>query len=62
MTVPHTRTNCVFLTSTCISGKVATDQTGRFPATSVEGNNYIMILFAKDANGILAEALKKEVR
>ena len=41
-----------------LNGMIATDQTGRFPITSMRGMKYIMCLYNYDANGILAEAIK----
>ena len=38
--------------------KVYTDQTGKFPTTSSNGNKYVFILYAYDLNAILAEPLK----
>ena len=39
------------------TGKVSTDQTGRFPVTSSRGSKYLMVLYAHDSNAILAEPL-----
>ena len=39
-------------------GQVHTDQTGRFPVPSTNGNNYVMVLYAYDANAILVAPLK----
>ena len=39
-------------------GRVYTDQTGRFPVTSSSGHKYICILYAYDANAILAKPIK----
>ena len=52
------RTNCAYLPLVTITGKVATDQTGRFPQTSSLGNKYVMVMFVQDANAILGEAIK----
>ena len=41
-----------------ITGKIFSDQTGRFPITSSRGNKYIMIVYDFDSNAILAEPLK----
>ena len=41
-----------------ISGKVSTDQTGRFPTTSSKSNKYLMVLHEYDSNAILAEPMK----
>ena len=40
------------------TGKVYTDQTGRFPHASSRGYKYIFILYSYDANAILAEPIK----
>ena len=39
-------------------GKIATDQTGRFPTTSSQGSTYVLILYDYDSNAILAEPIK----
>ena len=39
------------------TGKVSTDQTGRFPVTSSCGSKYLMVLYNHDSNAILAEPL-----
>ena len=36
-----------------ITGKIATDQMGRFPKTSSNGSKYIMCAYVNDKNGIL---------
>ncbi len=38
--------------------KMYTDQTGRFPKKSSQGNQYIMVLIELDSNAILVEAMK----
>jgi len=38
--------------------KIFTDQTGRFPATSFRGNQYIMVLFETGSNNILVEPMR----
>ena len=53
-----TRTNCYHLARVDLNGTVATDLTGRFPTTSLEGNKYIMVLYSDDANGILAQPVR----
>ena len=40
------------------TGKIYTDQTGKFPCTSASGNNYIMILYDYDSNAILMEPIR----
>jgi hypothetical protein len=37
---------------------IFSDQTGRFPKKSSQGNQYIMVLAHPDSNGILQEAMK----
>ena len=39
------------------TGKVSTDQTGRFPVTSSRGSKYLMVLYDHDSNAILVEPL-----
>ena len=39
-------------------GKVYTDQTGRFPVTSISVHKYICILYAYNANAILVKPIK----
>jgi hypothetical protein len=41
-----------------VTGKIFTDQTGRFPITSSRGNKYVMICYDYDPNNIIAEPLK----
>jgi len=40
------------------TGKIYTDQTGRFPVTSTRGNKYILFMYNYDSNTILAKPLK----
>ena len=40
------------------TGKVYTDQTGRFPVRSSAVNQYILVLYDYDSNAILTEAIK----
>ena len=40
------------------TGKVYTDQTGRFTVRSSAGNQYILVLYDYDSNAILTEAIK----
>ena len=57
----NSRTNLVtFKVIECETptGCVATDQTGRFPVRSSEGNVYIMVAYVRDVNSILAEPMK----
>ena len=41
-----------------LTGKLYSDQTGRFPVISSKGNKYIMIVYDHDSNAILARPLK----
>jgi hypothetical protein len=40
------------------TGKIYTDQTGRFPVTSSRGTKYVMVLYDYDSNAVLTEPLK----
>jgi hypothetical protein len=51
------KTNFLFATI-LDTGRIYTDQTGRFPITSSQGNQYIMVLYDYDSNAILTEPLK----
>ena len=42
-----------------LKGKNYTDQTGRFPVTSSNGNKYILVTYNYDSNTIHVEPLKK---
>ena len=55
---PQIISHKVFLRNVKLTGKISTDQTGRFPMTSIRGNNNIMLLFDHDRNAILVEPLK----
>ena len=48
----------VFFQATDLSGKMYTDQTGRFPVTSSRGFKYIMVAYDHDSNTIHAEPMK----
>ena len=50
----------IFDTNDELSMKVFTDQTGRFPKTSANGNQYIMVLCKIDSSGILVEPLRSK--
>ena len=58
---PHEdRTHDCYVAVRCLdepTGKVYTDQTGKFPCTSASGNNYIMVLYDYDSNAILMEPI-----
>ena len=52
------RTHIVFLKQIEITGRLLTDQTGRFHTTSSLGSKYFMIAHDRDSNAILAHCLK----
>ena len=52
------RTQCAFVQTVCLSCRVYSDQTGRFPQTSSRGNKYVMVFYDYDSSAILAEPLK----
>ena len=41
-------------------GKVYTDQTGRFPVPSSQGNNYVFVYYCQDSNYIHFEPIKNQ--
>ena len=51
-------TNIVFFKPVDLSGKIYTDQTGKFSVTSSKDNNYIMVAYHYGSNTIHAEPLK----
>jgi hypothetical protein len=55
---PGIRANLVYCEALELTGKISTDQTGRFPTTSSRGNKYLMVLYDHDSNAILSEPLK----
>ncbi len=56
---PPQRTNIVMATTFSVpTGKIFTDQTGRFPVQSSRGYNYIFVLYDYDSNAILTKPLK----
>ena len=59
---PSVRTNWVFMQPIQITGKIFSDQTGRFPFTSSRGNKYVMIVYDFDSNAILAEPMKSRTK
>ena len=54
----NVRQNTVTIRCMAISGKLFSDQTGRFPNKSSRGNQYIMIAYDQDSNAILAQPIK----
>ena len=57
---PRVCTHKLFYQTIKSTGKIATDQTGRFPATSSRGSKYIMILYEHDSNTILPKTMKSQ--
>lgn len=57
-TTAEGRSHDVFTASYDLTGRIATDLTGRFPVTSSKGNKYILLLYDYDSNSILVEAMK----
>jgi hypothetical protein len=53
-----THTHAIFADLHMVTGKVQSDQTGRFATTSLQGNAYLMIVYDYDSNSIHAEPLK----
>jgi hypothetical protein len=57
----NTQTHQIFAaiknTDKIYTGKIYTNQTGRFPVTSSQGNKYILVLYEYNTNTILTEAL-----
>ena len=51
-------TRTFFFQATDLSGKVYTNQTGRFPVTSIRCFKYIMVAYDHDSNTIHAEPMK----
>ena len=60
--VPQTKTNDkklhVYMTITNLSGNIYSDQTGRFPVTSIRGNFYFVIFYTVDGNHIKSYPIK----
>jgi hypothetical protein len=50
------------LCDTQLTGKIATDQTGRFICPSTRGNQYILILHDWDSNIILGEPMQRKTK
>ena len=57
---PHLLTNLVVFKTIELTGKVSTDQTGRFPVTSNKGSRYIMVAHVYDRNAIMVELLQSQ--
>jgi hypothetical protein len=50
------KTHCVYAAK-LDTGKIYTDQTGRYPVVSSKGNKYIMVFYVYDGNAIMAEPI-----
>ena len=55
---PPSRFHQVFVDTFELTGKVSTDQTGRFPVTSGRDSKYLMVLYYHDSNAIILEPIK----
>ena len=58
MTTPEVRHHEFFIKTVELSGKIYSDQPGRFPLTSSKGNKYSMVVYDHNSNAILAEPFK----
>ena len=56
--MPPARSHQVFVETVELTGKVSTDQTGRFPVTSSRGSKYLMALYEHDSNAIIPDPIK----
>jgi hypothetical protein len=60
---PNERTHQVFPAIVdADTGKIFTDQTGKFPVTSSRGNKYVFVLYDYDSNAILVEPIKSRMQ
>jgi hypothetical protein len=55
---PNTKTHQCFASIMETIGQIYSDQTGRFPLPSSNGNKYLLIVYDHDSNAILAEPLR----
>ena len=56
------RTQMAYLQTIELTGKVSTDQIGRFPVTSSQRSRYLMVLYDHDSNEILAKPITSRNR
>ena len=51
---------CLYVYAACheLTGQVFADQTGKFVVPSTAGHNYVMVLYNRDSNAILSQAMK----
>jgi hypothetical protein len=54
---PAVRTRWVFMKPIKITGQIFSNQTGRFPITSSQGNKYIMVVYDYDSDAIITEPI-----
>ena len=54
---PKVQTQMAYLQTMEFTGKVSTDQTGRFSVTSSRGSKYLMVLYDHNNTAILAQTL-----
>jgi hypothetical protein len=60
---PNKRTHQVFSAIVDAgTGKIYTNQTGKFPVTSSRGNKYVFVLYEYDSNAILVEPIKSRMQ
>ena len=57
---PPSQYHQVFVETFELTGKVLTDQTGRFPVTSRSGSKYLMALYNHDSNKIIPKLMKSQ--
>ena len=55
--LPGKWTNNVYAVCVSATGKIFTDQTGRFPHTSTAGNKDMLVLYDYDSNFVYVEAM-----
>ena len=59
LTIPLKKHHDVYVRINKAKETIYSDQTGRFPITSIKGKNHIMITYDHDYNAIISRALKK---
>ena len=55
--LPGKRTNDVYVACFSTTGKIFTDQTGRFPHTSTAGNKYMLVVYNYNNNFVHVESM-----
>ena len=56
------RVNLVYVKVLDVTEKVSTDQTGRFPITSIRGSKYSMVMHNNDIADMIVEALHSRAK